>query len=75
MTEYFKVGGENHMIDDGGNHFVNGLCVNLLDGEGEIGDTHPPVESREPAVTVTGHRPIVVTYDKKGNPIYTAVWE
>ena len=73
-AEYFKVGGDNHNIDNGGNHFVNGVLVNPIKGEGKIGDTYPPVASREPAVTVTGFRPIVVTQDKKGNPVYTAVW-
>tara|TARA_R110000796_G_scaffold59371_1_gene136792 strand:+ start:5167 stop:5394 length:228 start_codon:yes stop_codon:yes gene_type:complete len=71
-TQYFKVDGESHMIDNGRNHFVNGVCVNPLEGEGNIGGTHPPVESREPATTVTGHVPIVVTYDAKGKPVYTA---
>lgn len=71
-TQYFKVGGENHMIDDGRNHFVDGVCVNPLDGEGNIGDTHPSLDSREPAINVTGFVPIVVTFDKKGNPVYTA---
>ena len=73
-TQYFKVGGESHMIDDGRNHFVNGVCVNPLEGEGNIGDTHPPVESREPAITVTGHRPIIATVDDNGRTTYTAVW-
>lgn len=27
-TERFKVGDDWHMIDHGGNHFVNGRCVN-----------------------------------------------
>ena len=71
-TQYFKVGGGSHMIDGNGNHFVDGVCTNPLEGEGKIGDTHPPVDSREPAVTVTGHVPIVVTYDAKGKPVYTA---
>lgn len=74
-AEYFKVGCEKHNIDSRGNHFVNGVCVNPIDGEGKIGDTYPPVASREPAVTVTGFRPIVVTYDKRNKPVYTAVWE
>ena len=74
-AEYFKVGGVNHMIDGGGNHFIEGKCVNPIEGEGKVGDTHPAVDSREPAVTVTGHRPIVVTIDENGRTHYTAVWE
>ena len=69
----FKAAGENHRIDEGGNHFIGKRCVNPIDGEGNIGDTYPSVKDREPAVTVTGHTPIVVTYDKKGKPVYTAV--
>ena len=29
----FKLNGENHRIDQGGNHFINGICVNPVKGE------------------------------------------
>ncbi len=52
-TEYFKTkkkdgkGFDHHSIDDAGNHFKNGRCINPKEGDGyEIGDTHPPKTER-----------------------------
>lgn len=69
-TQYFKVGGDNHMIDRGGNHFVNGVCVNPIDGEGNIGDTHPKQADRQPAITVTGFVPHTFVEDKNGKLVF-----
>lgn len=65
----FKVlteeGFENHRIDQGGNHFINGKCVNphgqeyILHPDGvyrdaEVGDTYPGKEvKRYPSVIKT----------------------
>ena len=35
-----------HNIDKGGNHFINGKCVNPKKGEGKIGERHPPLKDR-----------------------------
>ena len=40
----FKVKGSNdtHIIDNGGNHFINDKCVNpTVKSGGQIGDTYP----------------------------------
>lgn len=50
-TQYFKVNGQNHRIDEGGNHFIKNKCVNPKSYEGHIGDTYPPLDLREPAIT------------------------
>ena len=39
--------GDTHLIDEGGNHFINGKCVNpLTDSEMNIGDTYPDIWDR-----------------------------
>jgi len=44
---FFDIVGDNHRIDKGGNHFINGKCVNpQLHQLNEIGDTHIPKEER-----------------------------
>ncbi len=52
-TEYFKTlkkdgkGFDSHSIDDAGNHFINGKCVNPKEGDDlKIGDTYPPKSER-----------------------------
>lgn len=71
MAERFKANGKYHLIDDAGNHFVNGRCVNpkLKQGElsgqlGEnfkgrevIGSTYPKKEDRQ-YFKVLGHIPL-----------------
>jgi len=71
MTEYFKFNGDNHRIDNGGNHFVNGKCVNPKEYEGEIGDTHPTEDDFvDPAITITGFVPHTIKLDKNGKQVF-----
>jgi len=71
MTEYFKFNGDNHRIDNGGNHFVNGKCVNPKEYEGEIGDTYPTEDDVvDPAITITGFVPYTIKLDKNGKQVF-----
>ena len=47
-TEFFRTAnGDKHQIDETGNHFVNGKCVNPSKQSGEeIGSTYPPIDER-----------------------------
>ncbi len=38
--------GNNHLVDKGGNHFINNKCVNpKSEGGGAIGDTYLTIKS------------------------------
>ena len=63
-TQYFKSNGQNSRIDEGGNHFVNGKCVNPKSYEGNIRDTYPEVKDRLPAITKAGFVPHKIVEDK-----------
>lgn len=68
--------GNHHMIDNGGNHFINGKCVNPLKDEGNIGDTYPKEKDRVYTPEVTGYVKLKVVEQPKGSghkitvPIY-----
>jgi hypothetical protein len=50
-TKYIDKSGAIHLIDLGGNHFMNGVCVNPLINEGNIGDSYPK------AAQITEYKP------------------
>lgn len=76
-TRFKDKDGNRHLIDHGGNHFINGECVNPCktkwadEIEGEIGDTHPPEDERLPNYEITyscteeEHRATIASETKK----------
>jgi hypothetical protein len=67
MARRFKTSnGDIHLVDDGGNHFVNNKCVNpTKKSGGNIGDTIPAKDKQLPWIKVTGSVPYRV--DNEGN--------
>jgi hypothetical protein len=69
MAKYLDKAGKEHRIDGGGNHFINGKCVNpLSDGifSPVIGSTYVNKEMKEVDDTIhaIGHVPNFVFYDR-----------
>ena len=58
MAYKFITSEGTNFIDNGGNHFINGVCVNPLKNEGlSIGDTIRPDQDSEMLLDIT---PVVV---------------
>jgi hypothetical protein len=63
MANFRTKNGDTHLIDNAGNHFVNGKCVNPKEdvvhnyATAPIGSTYPPLKGRSFLPDVTGSAP------------------
>ena len=69
MAKYLDKAGKEHRIDGGGNHFVNGKCVNpKYDGKfsPKIGSTYAGKEMKsvDDTIRAIGHVPNFVFFDR-----------